>query len=217
MAAGDLANVGKRSPTGAQHEPTSGTDRSSSGLSIPVGAAALTLTVALGAIAFATVLRPRHGYRRADSLLLALALALAIGAALGAVAIVGAIAAFRRRHESVWEAMTGASDARSRAGGVRRSRRWLQIVPALGGPAGRTTSTPAARADFQRWQATVVPIVVGWMHAIRADRAFTHTIPALAVGALRGSVDRSRGRSTGSHALSQPSRPAYHDVLSCDD
>lgn len=212
MAAGDPANVGHRSPTGAEQEPTSGTDRSSSGPSTLVRAAALTLTVALDAVAFATVLRPRHGYRGADSVLLALALG--VGAALGALTIVAAIAALRRRpHESVWAATTALPTLGLVLVVFIAAGASSQVVQALRGTASPTASTPAARADFQRWQGTVVPIVVGWMHAIRADGAFTHNIPAAALGGLRARVDRSQrtldglARSLAADSPRLPGRP----------
>jgi len=153
-------------------------------------AAALTLAVALDAVAFATVLRPRHGYRSAAGLLLALALG--VGVALGALATVAAVTALtHRRHGSAWEVTTALPTLGVVVVVFLAVGAGSQIVPALRGPTGQGSSQAAARADFQRWQAAVVPLVVGWMHAIRADAAFTRGLPATGVNELHVRVDRS--------------------------
>jgi hypothetical protein len=149
------------------------------------------MAVVLDAVAFATVLRPRQGYRSATGLVVALAIG--VGAALGAIVIVAAVTVLiRHRKRSVWEVTTALPTMALVLVVFIAAGAGSQIVQALPGPASQAGSQQAARADFERWQATVVPIVVGWMHAIRADRAFTHSIGAAAVGELRHRVDRSR-------------------------
>jgi lysylphosphatidylglycerol synthetase-like protein (DUF2156 family) len=115
-------------------------------------AAALTLAVVLDAVAFATVLRPGHGYAP-DRLVIALAAG--VGAALAVLILAGgAVAARGRSRRSLWAATT--------------SPRTLSVVLALfvavaaGWQLARApraspsqTSNLAARRDFQRWQQTV--------------------------------------------------------------
>lgn len=181
----------------------------------------LAAAVVLEAIAFATVLRPRHGYTGAHGLLVALALG--VGVALGASIIAGAAtAAARRRPRSLWAATTRVSTlgvvlalfiaaaVGSRIVLALRQHPQQQSVP----------SNPAARADLQRWQATVVPIVVRWMDAIRADRAFVHGLPTTAVRELRLRVARSQrtfgqlARALAADSPRLPQRPALRRLTS---
>ena len=217
MALGDLTEVGERPPAGAEQEPTSEARGGSSGSRTSVRAAALTLAVALDAIAFATMLRPRHGYRSADRLLLTLAIG--VGAALGALAIVAALTALRRRHHrSVWEVMTALPTLGLVLLAFIAASAGSQLAPAPGGPPTQAGSSEAARADFERWQATVVPIVVGWMDAVRVDRAFTHNVPIAALEGLKASVDQSLqtldrlARSLAAASPQLPQRPQLRQL-----
>lgn len=164
--------------------------RSSPRRSAGMRGAALVLAIVLDAVAFATVLRPRHGYTSTHGLLVALAVG--VGVALGALIIAGAAAVFpRRRHRSLWEATTSLPTLSLVLAPFIVAAVGSQIVPALRASASKDASTTAERADFQRWQATIVPIVVTWMDTIRTDGAFTHGLPATAITELRSRVDRS--------------------------
>lgn len=209
MAAGDPASVDDPALTN-RRELTAQTGSRSSLMS--VRAATLMLAVALDAVAFATVLRPRHGYRSADALLLALAVGL--GAAVGALTITAAIAKSRRpRGGSAWDAATAIPTLGLVLAMFIAAGAGSQVIRGLDGPATQAGSSEAARADFQRWQGAVVPIVVGWMHVIRADAAFTRGLPATASSRLRGRVERAQrtldalARSLAAEAPRLPRRP----------
>jgi hypothetical protein len=201
----DMRAPDRREPTG-ETRPTC-PDNS-------VRAAFLTLVVALNAVAFATLLRPRHGYTSTHRLLIVLAVG--AGAAVGALLLAGAGAAFRRRPErSLWSATAAVPTisfvlAVFIAAAVA-SQLVRAIRPAAGSQGG--ASATAARADFQRWQETVVPIVVQWMHTIREDSTFTHGLPSTPERALRRRVERSEqtfvrlARSLAADSPRLPQRP----------
>ena len=149
-----------------------------------VRAALLGLVVALDAVAFATLLRPRHGYTSTQRLLIVLAVG--AGAAVGALIVAGAAAAFLRRPErSLWSATTAVPTISFVLAAFIAAAVASQLVRAIRPAGSQSAPAAAARADFQRWQATVVPIVVTWMHAIREDSAFLHGLPSTPETALR--------------------------------
>jgi len=149
-----------------------------------VRALLLALVVALDAVAFATLLRPRHGYTSTHRLLIVLAVG--SGAAVGALIVAGAAAAFRRRPDrSLWSATTAVPTISFVLAAFIAAAVTSQLVRAIRPAGSHSASAAAARADFQRWQATVVPIVVTWMHAIREDSAFLHGLPSTRETALR--------------------------------
>ncbi len=142
-----------------------------------VRAVLLALVVALDAVAFATLLRPRHGYTSTHRLLIVLAVG--AGAAVGALIVAGAAAAFRRRPDrSLWSATTAVPTISIVLAAFVAAAVASQLVRAIRPAGSQSAPAAAARADFQRWQATVVPIVVTWMHAIREDSAFLHGLPS---------------------------------------
>jgi len=177
-------------------------------------AAAFVLVVVLDAVAFATLLRPRHGYTSTHRLLVVLAVG--VGAAAGAHIVAGAAATFRRRRDrSLWSATTALPTISFVLAVFIAAAVASQIVRAIHPLAGSQggASAAAARADFQRWQETVVPIVVTWMHTIRVDSAFAHGLPSTHETALRRRVDRSEqtfvrlARSLDAASLRLPQRP----------
>jgi len=154
-----------------------------------VHATAFALAVMLDAVAFATVLRPRHGYTSTNRLLIVLAVG--VGVALVALIVAGAAAAHaRRRHKSLLAATTALPTLSFVLALFITAAVGSQIIGDVRPPGGAHAS-PGARRDFQRWQATVVPIVVRWMDTIRTDRALVHGVPTSAGGGLRRQVDRS--------------------------
>lgn len=183
-----------------------------SGYSRGIRIVALTLTVAVSAVAFATIVRPRHGYSSAPTLLAALASG--VGVAVGALALVAVVtAAARRRERSVWTAVTAAPTL----GTVTALFVIVAAVSQLAPPLRTSNSQPAsprvARGDFQRWQTAVVPIAVSWMHAVRVARAFDHGIPDRGLIALRRRVIQAGrtldrlGRTLAADAPTLPQRP----------
>lgn len=156
----------------------------------PARAAALTLAVVLDALAIATVLRPHHGFRSEGALLAALAIG--AGAALVTVGLVAIAAAILHRRTSAWEVATRLPTLGLVVAAFVLAGTASQVVPALHGAAGQASATTASRAAFERWQSAVVPIVVGWMHAIRADRVFIHDPPLSALPGMQSRVRESR-------------------------
>jgi len=153
-------------------------------------AVVLALAVALDAVAFATLLRPRYGYTSTHRLLIVLAVG--VGAAIAALLLAGAAAAFRRRRDrSLWSATTALPTISFVVAAFIAAAVASQIVRVIPTAGSQGRSASAARADFQRWQATVVPIVVTWMHAVRADSAFAHGLPTTPETALRRRVART--------------------------
>lgn len=153
---------------------------------------ALTIAILMDAVAFATVLRPQHAYTSTQRLLVVLAIGMAV--AVGASIIAGAgAAAARRRRTSLWEATTTLSTLGIVLALFITAAIGSRIIP-TGHPGAHrvAVSTPAERADFQRWQATVVPLAVRWMDAIRTDQAFIHGLPDTGLNELRRRVDRSQ-------------------------
>ena len=175
---------------------------------------ALTIALLLDAVAFATVLRPHHAYTSTQRLLVVLAIG--VGVALGVSIIAGAATAVaRRRRTSLWEATTTLSTLGFVLALFITTAVGSRIMPTVRpGASPVAVSSPAARADFQRWQATVVPIAVRWMDAIRTDQAFMHGLPDTALNELRRRVERSQrtieelSRSLAAEAPRLPQRPA---------
>jgi hypothetical protein len=153
--------------------------------------AALVVAAVLDAVAFATVLRPRHGYTSAHGLLVALTQG--VGVAFGALVIAGALTAVaRRRHGSPWAAMTAPRTLGIVLTVFVTAAVGSQIVRALRAEATQRASATAERADFRRWQAAVVPIVVRWMDTTRTDKVFVHGLPVTATAELPRRVHHSR-------------------------
>ncbi len=173
----------------------------------------LALVVPLDAVAFATLLRPRHGYTSIHPLLVVLALGTGVGlAALTAVAAIVAIAANRARRSriSLWDAMTVRKMAIVLAIFVAAAVS-SQLIRAIG-PAA-TSQDNAAGADFRRWQEQVIPIVVTYTSALREDRVLIHGLPPAAGSELRQRVARSEqtlsrlARTVAAEAPQLPARP----------
>lgn len=172
---------------------------------------ALFVTFVVDAVAFATILRPRHGYTSGPTFLAALADG--VGAALGALGLAAAaIALARRREPSVWRVVTAAPTLGTIVAVFVIAAAGSQLAPTLLPPSGPPAAR-AARGDFQRWQAAVVPIAVRWMHAVRIARRFERGIPARGlIGLRRKVIDAERtldqlGRTLAAEAPSLPQRP----------
>ncbi len=180
----------------------------------------LAAAVGLDAIAFATVLRPRHGYTSAHRLLVALAVGL--GAALAASIIAGAGTAFaQRRPRSLWTGITALSTLGAVLALFIAAAAGSRLVLVLRPDSQRAAaSTQAARTDFRRWQATVVPIAVRWMDAMRSQRPFRRGLPTTGINELRRRVDRADRtfgqltRSLAADSRRLPQRPALRRLTS---
>jgi hypothetical protein len=200
---------------GDRQQSTENVDQQGSGARRGTRAVAFALVVALAAVAFTTLLRPRNGYTSTDRLLVVLGLGAA--AAVGGLIIAGAAANLRRRggDRSFWPAMTSPPSMGVVLGLFIAAAAASQLLQAVR-PASGTNSAPAAtRADFRRWQAAAVPIMVQWMQAIRNDGVFAHGFPPGAPNRFRRPVDRSRrtlARLARSLAADAPQLPQRSDL-----
>ncbi len=142
---------------------------------------AVCVVVIIAALALATLLRPDKGYARAEPLLAALA----GGAGLGVVALL-LIGLLRRvalvdvrDRGSLWQATTawpGMAIVVTLFVADAAGPHLVGAIGALSRDGG--ASRAGEQMDFRRWQATVVPIIVGYMSAVRRDPVIVRGLAA---------------------------------------
>jgi hypothetical protein len=160
--------------------------------------AVLCISAALGAVAFATALRP-HGYEQASGLALALLLGVAVLLAIFLVlrSLFGHLHpahGSRVRYLALAAALgllVGGAAVRSLAGGTGAGDRRAQLAQ--------------ERQEFHRWTPTAVPLIVRYGDALRADAPLVRRPSARRPQAgLRARVERAERILLGLQRASGP-------------
>lgn len=201
-----------RSPSHhAQPEPIAQGSPGAPGYADVMRPVAVFVVVAVAAVAFATLLRPRTGYTRIGPVLLASA----AGGGLALAALLAAALVIRHRHGATslrrammaWPGMALVLLVFVGAAAVPR------VVAATEGLLEGTTSSNAVQqADFSRWQQTVAPLAGAYISAVRADAVFLPGLPLHPSRRLLGAIRSTAARLVhlrqllAEHAAHLPSR-----------